>query len=941
MGKTAICLSIASYFENQGTLAASFFWDKNRPGTGLDSIKQFPSTLAHQLASFNEEFKSSLVKRLRQRGLELAQNLPLEQQMRALVVEPMGDLKHLLLSSKDRFIIILDGLDECGDQRALRTLMGLVLMLDALPPTFIVLVSSRPEPQVISAWDDAKDGGLDIPCEDVDKIGEETFRTVRRMVEEGLQDCVKKSVWKPSGQDFDTFASACRGLPVMASIRIRDVCDQTQRGSTLRSEFEYFRDLTDAPLDLKSEYLRILRRAYMSNQSSIRPRVINNYRQVIGMIIAAYQPLSLYSISKLLGVAEDEIRATLDPISSIVALSQQESLSYDFSEESLSHDDPLYPTFYHATMKEFLADRPFGRKSDRPFFISDSKGYFLGLPLLRLINNVIEHNEPKVRPLGDSEKWKGFKIKKQPKHVQYAFRYFFCHLDPSKLSSQDSNGLWSEFDILLKRNLLSFIALSGFNFELPNEFLNSNVHNSTELLKEAKRVKDFMTRNELKSSPWHIYRSVLPFTPPSSPLFKLYGRLSDPVQIFSITGEFSGYSIPLSENTLNARKVMEAELPRLLKKADRSRTIHPLTDPDEADIDHGAAFRVRNIRNGIVAAAALSRDGRFIALGFGNGTIEVADIDHHQTTFQFQCDPPNPPAWIEFICGSHRIATEDKEGNITVFSHDLPPVKVGTLPSGHRPPITLVADNGSFIIRVPRNIDCHWHEHMMILYVSDEPSIHPLSPPKKWLFTGFTMPDRCTLGLSPEGRYVVAHDDSDIVIWSTKTRESVQSHKVSGSTLPVSYHTYHRPHLITQTRTEIPSHLENSIPRVQSFTAGHDADPWGLDADLLWLVRLSRALSSHSNMHRGGFLADEDEVIHRHRTQMVWFNGKLELLLPPGYRPIILDENQTSSQEVWYGDRMLSNKVDHYLPCASKDGTRFLVQGHMQAPIVVDISQVV
>ncbi|KAF8318558.1 uncharacterized protein EI90DRAFT_3257797, partial [Cantharellus anzutake] len=29
MGKTAICLSIASYFKNQGTLAASFFWDKN------------------------------------------------------------------------------------------------------------------------------------------------------------------------------------------------------------------------------------------------------------------------------------------------------------------------------------------------------------------------------------------------------------------------------------------------------------------------------------------------------------------------------------------------------------------------------------------------------------------------------------------------------------------------------------------------------------------------------------------------------------------------------------------------------------------------------------------------------------------------------------------------------------------------------------------------
>ncbi|KAF8324219.1 uncharacterized protein EI90DRAFT_2900087, partial [Cantharellus anzutake] len=113
MGKTAICLSIASRFKNQGTLAASFFWDKNQSGTGLDSIKQFPSTLAYQLASFNEEFKFSLVKHLRQRGLELVQNLPLEKQMGTLVVEPMGHLKDLLLLSKDRFVIILDGLDEC------------------------------------------------------------------------------------------------------------------------------------------------------------------------------------------------------------------------------------------------------------------------------------------------------------------------------------------------------------------------------------------------------------------------------------------------------------------------------------------------------------------------------------------------------------------------------------------------------------------------------------------------------------------------------------------------------------------------------------------------------------------------------------------------------------------------------------------------------------
>ncbi|KAF8314327.1 uncharacterized protein EI90DRAFT_2876984, partial [Cantharellus anzutake] len=65
-GKTAISMSVASALDEQGCLAASFFWDKNRKGEGLDSIEHFPSTLACQLALFNAEYEGLLVSRLRQ-----------------------------------------------------------------------------------------------------------------------------------------------------------------------------------------------------------------------------------------------------------------------------------------------------------------------------------------------------------------------------------------------------------------------------------------------------------------------------------------------------------------------------------------------------------------------------------------------------------------------------------------------------------------------------------------------------------------------------------------------------------------------------------------------------------------------------------------------------------------------------------------------------------
>ncbi|KAF8336418.1 uncharacterized protein EI90DRAFT_172915 [Cantharellus anzutake] len=317
-------MSVASTLDRQGRLAASFFWDKNRKGAGLASIEHFPSTLARQLALFNAEYEGLLVSRLRQPSLKDVLGSALEKQMRAWIIDPMNKLLSL---GEERFIIILDGLDECGAQEELESLMKLVLILDELPAVFAVFISCRPESSVISAWDEARAQGLVIPYEDVDAIAKgEKFYTIRRMVEEGLQGCIKKSSWKPSKKDIDAFASACRGLPIIASIRVRDVSVRTRRGATLRSEFEYFRDLIDAPIDVKSEYLRILRRAYMSDSSGVPPHIATKYRQLVGTITVAFEPLSVFSMSQLLGIAEEEVLAVLEPISSIVDLSEESGL---------------------------------------------------------------------------------------------------------------------------------------------------------------------------------------------------------------------------------------------------------------------------------------------------------------------------------------------------------------------------------------------------------------------------------------------------------------------------------------------------------------------------------------------------------------------------------------------------------------------------------------
>ncbi|KAF8329993.1 uncharacterized protein EI90DRAFT_1256333 [Cantharellus anzutake] len=756
-GKTVISMGVASTLDKQHTLASSFFWDKNQRGTGLDSIERFPSTLARQLAAFNAEYKSLLIRQLRESAsFSSIGGSAAEKEMAAWIINPMRELGGVLSSGKGRPVIVLDGLDECGNPEVLVSLMRLVLLLDKLPPMFAILVSCRPEPQVISAWAQANPH-LSIAHEDMDQMAEdENFHTIRCMVENGLQDCIMESPWKPTEKDLDGFASACRGLPLIASTRIRDVVLQIECGSVLETEFDYYRNLIDAPQDLNWEYLRIMRRAYLQQRPEIDPHITEKYREVVGMMVVPRWAFGVYGISQLLGMfSEHEVRAILKPISSIVDMPS-------------TNEMPV--KFYHATVKEFITGIPIGKGEDKVFFINDKNGYSIGLRLLRFVNGAIKRNElglPTELPLGDEKKWESKSKTSKPKHVDYALAHLFRHLNPSLLFSQESNGLQREFEQFWTQNLFSFFS-AGSEADVPrvwNQFKNHK-SKSISVVRAARDIFKWRTRPD-------VYRSVLPFTPTSSLVYELYGHLSDPVRVFSVSGKFAGGLIPLSDDAHSARRVMEAELTKLPGAVD---------EQQKEGIDYGAEFINDSVRNGIVTCAALSRDGHLVALGFGSGIIEVADINNQATICRFQSDSSYPPVWIEFIHSSNAyIATEDTQGNVTIFSHEMPMVKLGILPSTTHPPVTTVSGDGSFIARVPSNSEGDWYETTALLRVSGNSFIQLLMPPSTTQsLKPSSLPLRHTLGFSPGGRYFSAYDKNGAFIWSTDSGELITRFGMGG-----------------------------------------------------------------------------------------------------------------------------------------------------------------
>ncbi|KAF8336414.1 uncharacterized protein EI90DRAFT_172956 [Cantharellus anzutake] len=556
--------------------------------------------------------------------------------------------------------------------------------------------------------------------------------------------------------------------------------------------------------------------------------------------------------------------------------------------------------------------------------------------------------EPAILPLGDERTWGDFWERKHhlPHHLRYARQYLLEHLDPSQLFAQESN-LRNEFNTFLTRNLVTFMHLAPSNERnqrFPDGFDKFTDHDSFKLLREAREKQSVEYASwesgayVTSSAPWHLHRSTLPLTPPSSPLYKLYGHLSDPVRIFTISGEFSGHRIPLSEDLLHARMVMEAKLPNLPKKADSR---------DEYD----AQFNDPDVRNGIVTCAALSLDGHHIALGIGSGVIELADIHRQRTISRFQLDPPNHPVWIEFVHG-HRVAAEDNEGNITILSHDMTLINLGTLPNGPLPAVTRVSDNGLFIIRVPWNSGNSWYDNMTLISILDTPHMQLLASPPSHSDDSprhdtLTIPHRRTLGFSPGARYIGAFDGLSAFTWSTDSCELIAHYRVTdfkfwimNPAVPPAC-SYRIPDPVS-VRPTLPLTKVGAADIHRSKTdAGHN-----LDAS--WIKCPFYVLSQNKGEEEWWKSDIRSSTAGRtplfgtdiKRTGLpMFFNGKLEFVIPKEYQPVV--SYDAEGLGAWYGDQVPFDPTLLYSPQSSKDGTRILLQGRQAAPIIVDLSQVV
>ena len=152
-GKSAIEQTIAELCYQMNLLAASFFF--SRSVNGRNSKTFLITTIVYQLIVSIPEIREHVGNALYNNPSLLVQSL--EAQMDALVVKPLEMAASScgvdFMNSRPK-VIVLDGLDECGDAESQRYILKvLVNSINKHSIPFSFILASRPEQHIREAFD--------------------------------------------------------------------------------------------------------------------------------------------------------------------------------------------------------------------------------------------------------------------------------------------------------------------------------------------------------------------------------------------------------------------------------------------------------------------------------------------------------------------------------------------------------------------------------------------------------------------------------------------------------------------------------------------------------------------------------------------------------------------------------------------------------------------
>lgn len=322
-GKTAVANTIAQQCHEKGILAASFFFD--RQTAGRNEPKRLFSTLARGLANYSREIATKI-------------DLAIEDDSTVVTAPIFRQFKELILSPSMRYsankpiVAILDGLDEGFNTDLLYVLRD---EFPKLPSCFRILMTSRPEPEIVTFLS----GRLHIRHVNIDIRGHSNLQDVNLYALHQLHEIRSlRSLaedW-PGAELSKEFVSKAGGLFIWVAVvsrYLRRVSYPDKKLVTLLSK-SGGQSLT-AEEQMAQIYTTILEGCDWKDED-----FEEGYDVVVGAIVVAKTPLSIGALQSLHRATPIRVVEILRPLGALI--------SSDLSDDT----QPVH--ILHSSLGEFL-----------------------------------------------------------------------------------------------------------------------------------------------------------------------------------------------------------------------------------------------------------------------------------------------------------------------------------------------------------------------------------------------------------------------------------------------------------------------------------------------------------------------------------------------------------------------------------------------------------
>ncbi|KAL2861893.1 purine and uridine phosphorylase [Aspergillus pseudodeflectus] len=406
-GKSTIARTMASMFQQRGLLGASFFFKRGKGDCGRAT--RFYPTIARELFNKVPELRASILQVI-QDDPRISMR-PFKEQFEQLIQQPLDKLcqaKQLI----SPLVIVIDAIDECENENDIR------VILQQLPRAVSLrfFITSRPELAVRLGFHAVENSYQELILHEIP--GSVIENDISLFLKHKLVEISKQRGlcldW-PREPHFRALLSQSIPLFIFAATVCRLFEDYNLDPEQCLTEIL---DNQNEESKLEQTYLPVLNRALSAYDGKRKIQLIRDVREVLGTIILLQNPLSIISLSSLMGITTSSIRARISSLHSVL---------------NIPNDHTLPVMIFHSSFRDFLLD-PYTREKTHLWVDKEETNAKLSNYCLSVMRNRLKRNICNLPSHGTQRKDLHAELinDKLPSELQYACRYWIHHTAQSK-----------------------------------------------------------------------------------------------------------------------------------------------------------------------------------------------------------------------------------------------------------------------------------------------------------------------------------------------------------------------------------------------------------------------------------------------------------------------------------------------------------------------------